>query len=251
MQAQQPTISRVLVIAAHPDDIEFGVAGTVAMWTDQGIHVTYCLVTDGAAGSNDPGVNYVELVERRREEQLEAARCVGVQDVRFLGYSDGTLVPSMELRRDLTRLIREIRPDRVVIMDPTVVLVQSEGFNYINHPDHRASGEAALYAIFPSAETRPIFPELLDEGLEPFHVNEVWLMLSNQDTNRWVDVTAAHDRKLSALLCHRSQLGEEVKEFVVLFDSEEGKKINVQFAEAFRVLTFYPPSAPVTDGAMS
>src|SRR5690606_8017625 len=177
---QQHDVSRVLVIAAHPDDIEFGAAGTVATWTRAGIDVAYCIVTDGSAGSNDPGVSSSHLAEIRRQEQIEAAARLGVSDVRFLDYQDGVLQPTIELRRDLTRLIRELRPQRVVISDPTTVLVSGDGFHYINHPDHRAAAEAALYAIFPSAESRPIFPELLAEGLEPHHVNEVWMTLTNQ-----------------------------------------------------------------------
>ena len=112
---------RILVIVAHPDDIEFGIAGSVARWTDEGAQVSYCLVTDGGAGDNNPGTDLKQLVRTRHNEQCEAAAIVGVHDVRFLGYKDGTLEPTMELRRDLTRLIREIRPDRVVISDPTMV----------------------------------------------------------------------------------------------------------------------------------
>src|SRR5215204_1336153 len=123
MEQVHPPVSRVLIVAAHPDDIEFGAGGTAAVWSDEGIEVTYLIVTDGAAGSNEPGVDYVKLIERRRDEQTRAAACVGVTDVRFLGYADGTLTSTMELRRDVTRVIRELRPDRVVIMDPTVVLL--------------------------------------------------------------------------------------------------------------------------------
>jgi LmbE family N-acetylglucosaminyl deacetylase len=205
---------RVLFIAAHPDDIEFGGAGSAARWADEGAAVTYCIVTDGSAGSNAPDADLQALVAARQAEQREAAALVGVQDVRFLGYQDGTLQPTLELRRDLTRLIRQIRPDRVVIMDPTVVLV--EDF-YINHPDHRAAGEAALYAVFPSAGTRPIFPELLAEGLEPHEVAELWVMMS-REANRVVDISAQFERKMAALLAHRSQVGPEVREMVAKWD---------------------------------
>jgi LmbE family N-acetylglucosaminyl deacetylase len=153
---QEPELKlpfRILVIAAHHDDIEFGLAGSVALWTDQGAEATFCIVTDGSAGSNDPHVDLAELVERRKDEQRRAAEIVGVKDVRFLGYQDGVLEPTLELRRDLTRLIRELKPHRVVIPDPTV---RYFGDFYINHPDHRAAGEAASYAVF-SAETRPVF----------------------------------------------------------------------------------------------
>jgi LmbE family N-acetylglucosaminyl deacetylase len=157
--------------------------------------------------------------------------------VRFLGYADGTLQPTLELRRDLTRIIRELRPQRVMIMDPTSVLLDDGDFHYINHPDHRAAGEASLYAIFPSAESRPIFPELLVEGFEPFHVPEVWMTLT-QKPNTQVDVTAQTDRKIASLLCHSSQLNEEVVPMVRGWSAETGKKIGVEYAEEFRVLRF-------------
>ncbi|WP_343421572.1 PIG-L deacetylase family protein [Candidatus Flexifilum breve] len=155
-------------------------------------------------------INWWSAVKR---SSLEAAELVGVKEAVFLGYADGALTPSLELRRDPTRLIRRLRPDRVPIMDPTQVLISGEGFDYINHPDHRATGEASLYAIFPSAETRPIFPELLDEGLEPHHVNEVYLMMSDKP-NIAIDVTAVWDKKIQSLLAHRSQVGEDVADMI-------------------------------------
>ncbi len=231
---------RILVIVAHQDDIEFGAAGSVARWVDAGATVTYCIVTDGAAGSNEPDVDLVALVQRRQQEQIDAAKIVGVTDVRFLGYPDGVLEPTLPLRRDITRIIRELRPDRVVIMDPTAVLLVSDENNgsYINHPDHRASAEAALYAVFPSAESRPIFPELLAEGYEPHHVNELFMQLTEKP-NLAVDVTAVHDRKIQALLTHRSQVGEDAADMVNGFDREAGKEAGVEFAELFRVMRFY------------
>lgn len=252
MQLEAPLSKplRVLVIAAHPDDIEIAVGGSVARWTDAGALVTFCLVTDGAAGSNDKDVIYSQLVERRKDEQRAAAKTIGVDDVRFLDYADGVLQPTLELRRDLTRLIREIRPNRVVINDPSLKLLQGEnGMNYINHPDHIASAEAALYAVFPSAESRPIFPELLEEGLEPFHVEELYLQFTEKP-NLAVDITTTHDRKLQAILCHRSQLGEEALDWINGFDQQAGKMAGVEFAELFRVLTFYnEPQAAKDDPA--
>jgi LmbE family N-acetylglucosaminyl deacetylase len=229
---------RIFIVVAHPDDIEFGAAGSVAIWTDAGAEVVYCIVTNGAAGSNDKEVIYDQLVERRKQEQLEAARHVGVSQVHFLGYADGTLQATLELRRDITRLIRQFRPDRVVITDPTAVLLQEGEFSYINHPDHRASAEASLYAVFPSAETRPIFPELLEEGLEPHHVNELYLIMSDKP-NVAVDITGAMDRKIQSLLAHRSQLDESVIDMVRGWDSRSGKELDVEYAETFRVMRFY------------
>jgi LmbE family N-acetylglucosaminyl deacetylase len=232
---------RILVVVAHPDDIEFGISGSVAVWTQAGAAVTYCIVTDGAAGSNDALTNLEQLVEQRQQEQIEAARIVGVEDVRFLHYHDGSLEPTIALRRDLTRVIRQVRPDRVVLMDPTVIFVQDDenGFYYINHPDHRAAAEAALYAVFPSAETRPIFPELLAEELEPHHVNELYLSFSEKP-NVVVDISSTLELKIKSLLVHRSQVDEGAAEMVRGWAKEEGAAHGVEYAESFRVMRFYP-----------
>lgn len=224
---------RVLVIAAHPDDIEFGVAGSVAKWTAQGAQVSYVIVTDGSAGSNEPGVDIHELARQREAEQRVAAEVVGVTDVRFLGYRDGTLEPTIALRRELTRIIRELKPDRVITQDPTTVFVET---GYINHPDHRAAAEAAVYATFPSAGTRPIFPELLDEGLEPHNVAELWLMLSMEPTHA-VDIADVMDTKIEALLKHESQLGPEVVDWIREMNVEMGKLAGVEYAEVYRIMT--------------
>ncbi len=224
---------RILVIAAHPDDIEFGVAGSVARWAAEGAHVTYCIITDGSAGSNEPDVDLVELVRRRQEEQRAAAAVVGVHDVRFLGYTDGVLQPTLELRRALTQLIRETRPYRVVCQDPTTYYV---GDGYINHPDHRAAGEAALYAVFPSAETRPIFSDLPMEGFAPHHVSEVYLTLAPDASNLVVDISDTMERKIEALLCHRSQLGPEVADWIREWATEIGKPAGYTYGEAFRIM---------------
>lgn len=228
------TPERVLVIAAHPDDIEFGTAGSVARWIREGAQVAYCIVTDGASGSNEPSTDLTALVRQRQEEQRAAAAVIGVADVRFLGHPDGVLQPTMDLRRDLTRLIRELRPDRVVCQDPTTVFVHDI---YINHPDHRAAGEAAIYAIFPSAESRPIFPELLAEGYEPHHVNEVYLNLTLQP-NAFIDISDTIEQKLEALLCHRSQVNADAIQWIRERNAETGALAGYAYAEAFRVMRF-------------
>lgn len=223
---------RILVIAAHPDDIEFGVAGSVAHWTDEGHQVTFCLVTDGSAGNNQPGADLKALVVQREAEQREAAAILGVRDVRFMGYKDGTLQATLELRRDLTRLIRELRPERVVTSDPTLVFA---GNTYVNHPDHRATAEAALYAVFPSAGARPIFPELLAEGYEPHDVAELYIQFSEK-ADIFIDISTQMERKIQALLCHKSQLGPEVGEMIRKWDAETGKPHGYAFAEGFKVM---------------
>ena len=193
-------IERALVVTAHPDDVDFGAAGTVATWTDAGIEVAYCIVTDGDAGGFDPEVPRSEIPRIRREEQEAAAKTVGVTDVTFLGHPDGRLVPSIELRRDISRVIRRVRPDRVMCPSPVRV------FNriYASHPDHLAVGEAALCAVYPDSRNPFAHPELLVEGLEPCTVAEVWMM-SGPERDRFVDITDVFDRKLAALRCHESQ----------------------------------------------
>lgn len=232
MEQQERTPRRVLVIMAHPDDAEFGCAGSVARWVEAGAEVIYCIVTDGAAGDNDPDADLSALAQQRQAEQRAAAEKVGVKEVHFLGYPDGTLQPTLEVRRDLTRIIRQVRPDRVVCQDPTTVFVNG---SYVNHPDHRAVGEAAIYAVFPSAVTRPVFPELLQEGLEPHQVIELYLDLTLEPTV-YVDISATIDRKVEALLCHKSQVGPDVEQWIREWGVETGKKAGCAYAEAFRVI---------------
>ena len=240
---------KIVVIAAHPDDIEFGVSGSVARWVEEGADVSYVLVTDGSAGSNEPDIDLIELVETRHREQLAAAEAVGVTDVRFLGYKDGALEPTMELRKALTRVLRELKPDRVVCQDPTTVFF---GDGYINHPDHRAAGEAAVYATFPSSETRPIFPELLDEGYEPHKVKELWLNLSQKPTH-YVDITPNFDKKVAALRAHVSQLGEGeefdngVLKWIKQRFSELGLPDEVHYAELFKIMVLERANEDVRD----
>lgn len=193
-------VERVLVITAHPDDVDFGAAGTVATWTDQGIEVTYCIVTDGDAGGFDPSIPRSEIGAMRRREQTAAAKQVGVDSLVFLGYPDGRLVVSLDLRRDLARVIRKVRPQRVLTQSPQRNLHRI----FASHPDHLAAGEAALCAVYPDARNAFTFTELMDEGLEPWTVPEVWLM-GGPNVDRVVDVTEQFDRKLQALLCHESQ----------------------------------------------
>ncbi|HYK32439.1 MAG TPA: PIG-L family deacetylase, partial [Streptosporangiaceae bacterium] len=155
-------VGRVLAIMAHPDDVDFGTAGTMAKWTEAGIEVVYCIVTDGDAGGNDPSVSRADMAVLRRAEQVAAAKCVGVDDVRFLGYPDGKVEPSLGLRKDLARVIRQVRPDRVVAPSPDRNYARIGA----SHPDHRAVGAAALDAVYPDARNQFAFPELLaDEGL--------------------------------------------------------------------------------------
>jgi LmbE family N-acetylglucosaminyl deacetylase len=198
-------IERVLIVVAHPDDCDFGCAATTARWTDAGIDVSYCIVTDGQAGGWDRSVPRDRMPGIRRAEQTEAARLVGVTDVTFLGYPDGELSVTHELRRDISRVIRQKRPDRVVTQSPE----RSWSRIFASHPDHLAAAEAAICAVYPDARNPFAHPELLEsEGLEPHTVSELWLMGSPERVNVWTDVTATADRKLEALRCHRSQYQE-------------------------------------------
>ena len=194
-------VERVLAIMAHPDDVDFGAAGTIARWTDGGVEVVYCLVTDGDAGGFDPATPRHEIAGIRQAEQTRAAGCVGVTDLLFLGYPDGRVLPTLELRRDLSRVIRQVRPQRVVCQCP------ERNFSriYASHPDHLAAGEATLCAVYPDARNPFTFTELLEqEGLEAWTVQDVWMTGGPKPTLP-VDVTAQVDRKMAALLCHESQ----------------------------------------------
>ncbi|GAA1379701.1 PIG-L family deacetylase [Pseudonocardia kongjuensis] len=197
-------IERALVIAAHPDDIDFSCAGTVAVWTDAGVAVTYCLVTDGDAGGFDPAVPRSEIGGIRQAEQRAAAAVAGVEDLIFLGHPDGRLTVTLELRRDLARVIRQVRPDRVVVPSP----VRDLDSMYGSHPDHTATGEAALCAVYPDARNPWAHPELAEAGFAAHTVAEVWVTggaPGAPDTARHVDITGTFDRKIAALRAHRSQ----------------------------------------------
>jgi LmbE family N-acetylglucosaminyl deacetylase len=196
-------VSRILVVTAHPDDVDFGVAGSVAVWTDRGIEVAYCIVTDGDAGGSDRSIARSDMAQIRREEQRAAAATVGVKDVVFLGHPDGRLTATLELRRDISREIRRVQPDRVVCQSPERMWNRL----YASHPDHLAAGEAAVCAVYPDARNPFAHPELLEEGYEPFTVPELWIMAFT-DPDRAVDVTKTFERKIQALRCHKSQVGD-------------------------------------------
>jgi LmbE family N-acetylglucosaminyl deacetylase len=230
-------VGRVLVIVAHPDDVDFGAAGTVARWTDAGIEVVYCLVTDGDAGGSDPSISRPDMAALRRYEQTEAADRVGVHDLRFLGYPDGRVEPTLELRKDLARVIRQVRPDRVLCPSPERDYVRPG----ISHPDHRAVGSAALDAVYPDARNPFAFPELLaEEGLEAWIVREVWISGTGAPT-RYVDVTETFPRKIAALRAHESQTGgrddlEDLLRQRLARAAARGGLPEGSLAEAFRVV---------------
>lgn len=195
---------RILVILAHPDDPEFFCGATIARWVQAGHQVVYWLLTCGDKGANDPDVQPSDLCSDRVSEQKAAAAVLGVQAVNFLGLPDGELEADMRLRREITRIIRQERPDVLVTCDPTTLYV---GDNRINHPDHRAAGQATLDAVFPAAGNPLYFPELLARGLQPHTPREVWVA-GTQQPNFHHDVTDLWELKLRAILEHKSQIGD-------------------------------------------
>ena len=230
-------IERALVVTAHPDDVDFGFAGTVAQLTDAGIDVTYCIVTDGDAGGAETGMPRSEMAPKRREEQTAAAAVVGVHDLRFLGYPDGRVEATLDLRRDISRVIRQVRPDRVLMQSPD----RNWDRIYASHPDHLAVGEATVAAVYPDARNRWAHPELEAEGLEPWAVPEVWLGAGHPEVTHYVEITGTIDRKIEALLCHKSQLpdpeatGEMVRGWTSMIAANAGLPEG-RFAEAMQVI---------------
>ncbi len=188
-----------MAIFAHPDDAEFMVAGTVAKWAEAGCEVTFVLITSGNAGTHEPGYTKETIARKREEESREAARILGVENLVFLRHDDCAVAPTIELRRELVREIRKYRPEAVICGDP-----QAWFFNdtYINHPDHRAAGVAAVEAVFPAAEMELLWPE---EG-DPHKVRTVYVA-STHSPNSWVDITGTIDTKIRALRAHESQVG--------------------------------------------
>jgi LmbE family N-acetylglucosaminyl deacetylase len=200
VSADTDGVERILVVTAHPDDVDFGSAGSIARWTDAGIEVAYCICTSGEAGGFDLSVPRPTMVEIRESEQRAAAKVVGVTDVTFLRHPDGRLESTFDLRRDISREIRRVRPQRVISQSP------ERNFRrvYASHPDHLAAGEATMAAVYPDARNPFAHPELLDEGFEPWAATEMYLAAAG-DTDIVVDITDTFERKIEALKCHVSQ----------------------------------------------
>ena len=204
--ASDEGLERILVVVAHPDDIDFGTAGSVAAWTARGIAVTYCLVTSGEAGGDDRMQPRAHMAAVREQEQAAAAGIVGVTDVRFLHYPDGRVEPTLELRCAISRVIRDVRPQRVVTQSPERLWDRI----YASHPDHLAAAEATVAAVYPDSRNPFAHPELLlVEELEPWSVSQLWMM-ARPDANVYVDISGVIDRKLAALRSHESQIADPV-----------------------------------------
>ncbi|MBK8985994.1 MAG: PIG-L family deacetylase [Chloroflexi bacterium] len=233
-----------MFIYAHPDDIEFGVAGTAALWAKHGCEVTYVVLTDGNVGSHDDDMTAEKLAEIRRAEQTAAANVVGAACL-FLGEHDGLLQPTLELRKKLVRLIRQYRPNVVVCGDPTVYFPSDD---YINHPDHRAAGQLAIDAVFPAAEMHLLYPDLDAEGLPPHKVNYVYVSWPSQKPNYFVDISETLELKIAALQQHVSQLGDwdpspRLKEW----SAETGKRVGFRHAESYFRISLKPIEEPAAE----
>ena len=227
---------RVLVVVAHPDDIDFGCAGTIATLTDAGSHVAYCLVTSGDAGDDDLRVTQEELAALREGEQTAAGQVVGVTEIHWLKHPDGMVVADPALRRDISRVIRQVKPN--------VVITQTAERNwdriYGSHPDHLATGEATISAVYPDARNPRAHPELLEEGLQPHAVPEVWV--TGLEPNRFIDITDVFERKCDALRAHKSQtekMGDRLPELLKEWGEQTAQRAGLdrnRMAEAFRVV---------------
>lgn len=224
---------RGMVVVAHPDDAEFGCGGTVAAWADEGLEIVYIVATDGSKGSADLEMSSETLIRIRQQEQRDAADVLGVKEVVFLGYPDGYLEHTLDLRKDIARAIRQYRPDRLITMTP----YRSFAINaYVNHPDHLAVGDAALAAVYPTARDRLTFPDLAAAGLEPHKVREVYVMGTDQP-DCWINIDATIDRKIASLHKHPSQIADMtgMEERVRARAAEVAQGRDMEYAECFKV----------------
>ena len=229
---------RAMFIYAHPDDVDFTAAGTAAVWSDAGCQAVYVILTDGNAGSHEDGMTPEKIADIRRAEQKAAARMAGVETVIFVGENDGLLQPTLELRKELVRLIRQYRPQAVVCGDPRTFF---SGDNYINHPDHRAAAVVALDAVFPACEMELLYPDLLEAGFKGHKVNRVYIS-TREDANCFVDISEVLDRKVEGLRQHVSQLGDwDPRPRLSEWAGEVGEKAGCQYAEQFRLITLLDP----------
>ena len=227
---------RAMSIQAHPDDQEFSIGGTLAKWSKAGCEIISVVITSGDSGSNDPakdGSDKQPLAELREKEQLAANAVLGVKETIFLRYPDGELEATIDLRKDLTRLIRQHKPDTVLTGNPEAWFY---GDDYVNHPDHRAAAQAACTAVFPSAGSRLMFADLLSEGYEPHEVKRLYVHGIDK-TNTWVDITETIDLKIKALQQHVSQINpEEVGKWMLEWAEEEAKEKEMKYAESYKVM---------------
>ena len=231
-------VERILVVTAHPDDLDFGAGGTIAQWTAKGISVSYCICTNGDQGGVDPSISRDEMKKIRRQEQTNAGKVFGVTDIHFLDYRDGWLSPTIELRKDIVRVIRKVRPQRMLIQSP------ERNWNRLgaSHPDHLAAGEAAIQAIYPDSGNRFAFEDLLhDEHLEPWEIKEAWVMMA-EGNDHHVDITDTFELKMQALAAHASQTShvEGFEERIREWGTGNGSSVGLtdgRLAETFKIVS--------------
>lgn len=224
------TPQTVLAVGAHADDIDFGASGSIAKWAAAGAAIDYMVITDGSKGSSAETTDPVELARLRQDEQRAAAKVLGARHVHFFDYEDGQLEVTQDLKKRLVRVIRSVRPDTVVVMDPTMVYISELGF--VNHPDHRAAGQATLDAIYPLARDHLSFPELHAEGLAPHKVQHL-LLINLEKQNYHEDITGFIDTKIAALSAHASQFSEESRTMICELAKKTGQQHGVEYAENF------------------
>lgn len=224
----------ILGVGAHPDDLDFGAAGTFAKWVKQGHNCYYLICTDGRKGSSDPKITEEELIKLRKQEQKEVVKILGLKDAFFLDYKDTELVVDLQLKKDIVRFIRKLKPDIVVTLDPAYIYSKTRGS--INHTDHRACGLAALDAVYPLARDRLTFSELEKEGLKSHKVSTVYLTTA-EDPNEILDITDTMKIKLKALEAHKSQISEKALDLVKMRAKKLGTKKGYKFGEGFIKLT--------------
>lgn len=223
-----------MAIYAHPDDIDFSCAGTLARWAKEGTELIYVVCTSGDVGIDTPGISREQAAKIREEEQRDAAKVIGAKEVIFLREPDGMLVPTLELRKKLVRLIRKHRPEVILTSDPTVVWVSN---SYINHPDHRAAATVALDATFPAAGQPNLFEELEEEGLKAHKPRKVYVSTWNEPTN-FVNIESTIDLKIEALRKHKSQMKDwDPEDRIRQWAAERGEGKEMAYAEAFKVIT--------------
>ena len=229
-------IKRILVVMAHPDDCDFGASGTIALWTKKGIEVSYCIVTNGDQGGEASEFSLEDMAKVRQREQREAGKVLGVFQVTYLNYRDGSLVPTLELRKEIVREIRKAKPDRMVVQSPE----RNWERIFASHPDHLAAGEAAIQAVYPDARNPYAFTDLKESGFEPWRVRELWITGSPQP-NHFVDITETFSKKMDALKAHVSQTAHnpELESMVRSWGEKNGEANGLaagRIAEVFKVV---------------
>lgn len=229
-------IKRILVVMAHPDDCDFGAGGTIALWTKKGIEVSYCIVTNGDQGGEASEFSLEDMAKVRQREQREAGKVLGVSQVTYLNYRDGSLVPTLELRKEIVREIRRAKPDRMVVQSPE----RNWERIFASHPDHLAAGEAAIQAVYPDARNPYAFTDLIESGFEPWRVRELWIT-GSPIPNHFVDITETFSKKMDALKAHVSQTAHnpELESMVRSWGEKNGEANGLaagRIAEVFKVV---------------